>query len=141
MTVDALEAEIAGIDEELKTSDAELEELLKSLQSQYEAGLHLSTLHFLLLLLLVSSSSSLPAPPPTPIHPTPSSSYPSDALTPPRRQLCCDPFLLSQLTPRNALTQGVSAARPWLKAGKTKKEDTIAAMSPKLTLLRSVMVW
>jgi len=36
--------------------------------------------------------------------------------------------------------QGVyCCARPWHPAGKTKKEDTIAAMSPKLTLLRSVM--
>jgi len=30
-------------------------------------------------------------------------------------------------------------ARLWRPAGKTKKEDTNAAMSPKLTLLRSVM--
>ena len=40
MTADALGAEITAIEEDLKTSDAELEELLKSLQSQYEVGLH-----------------------------------------------------------------------------------------------------
>ena len=39
LTEAALDAEIAAHEEELKGSDTELEELLKSLQAQYEVGL------------------------------------------------------------------------------------------------------